>query len=446
MTLTRLLPFLLAACMACAALPAHAISVIRDAELERSLKEIAKPLLRAAGLGTSAMRIIVINDNSMNAFVVDHRHIFIHSGLIMRLNSPEALQAVIAHEIAHIANGHLSRRASNARRANRVAAIGLALSVAAAAKGEGQAAVGLAAGTASSAQRVFLRHTRAEESSADQAGLRYMASAGIDPSAMNEVLNLFRGQEVLQPGRQDPYARTHPLTNDRLRAVRGYVAGHKAAARATPPETLYWFNRMEAKLHGFLQNPRTVLRRAEAKGNGETATLRRAVAYHKRPNAKRALAEMNRLLQMRPRDPYYHELKGQILLESRNFGAAVASYRNAANLAKGEPLIAAGLGKALLALDTRASNAEALRVLTAARGRDPGDPNMLRNLALAHAKNGQNAMASVATAERYLTIGRFTEAILHSKRAMGVLPRGSQGWLRAQDVLSISEISERRAR
>lgn len=444
--MSHLLPLAFAAALVITALPAQALSVIRDAELERSLKELAKPVLRAAGLGTNSVRIIVIKDSSLNAFVVDSRHIFVHSGLIQRLNRPEALQAVLAHEIAHIANGHLVRRAGNARIASRVAAIGFALSVAAAAKGEGAAAVGLAAGTQSSAQRVFFRHTRAEEASADQSGLRYLARAGIDPAAMTDVLQLFRGQEALRSGRQDPYARTHPLTTDRLRAVRGYVASYKSQTRPTPPETIYWFNRMEAKLDGFLRNPRAVLRNAKAKGNGETATLRRAVAYHKRPNAKKALAEMNKLLQMRPRDPYYHELKGQILLESRNFGAAVVSYRNAANLAKGEPLILAGLGKALLAANTKASNAEALRVLTTSRGRDPGDPGMLRNLAVAHAKNGQNAMASVATAERYLTIGQFKEAVLHSKRAMGALPRGSQGWLRAQDVLSIAQLAARKKR
>ncbi|WP_298290698.1 M48 family metalloprotease [uncultured Litoreibacter sp.] len=441
--LSRLLPLMLALLLA---LPAHAITVIRDAEIERSLKEIAKPVLRAAGLGTNSVRILVIQDNSLNAFVVDSRHIFVHSGLIMRLKRPEALQAVLAHEIAHIANGHLVRRAGNARTASRVAAIGLALSVAAAAKGESEAAIGIAAGSAGSAQRVFFAHTRAEEASADQSALRYMASAGIDPAAMNDILDLFRGQEALRSNRQDPYARTHPLTADRLRAVRGYVAGLKARTRPASAETVYWYNRMEAKLQGFLQNSKTVLRRPEAKGNGETAVLRRAVAYHRRPAAAKALKEMNTLLKLRPRDPYYHELRGQILLESRNTAAAVQSYRNAVNLARGEPLILAGLGKALLAANTKASNAEALRVLNTARGRDPGDPVMLRNLALAHAKNGQNAMASVATAERYLVIGRFNEAELHSKRALGALPRGSQGWLRAQDVLSTAKAAPKKRR
>ena len=438
--LLRLVTLLMALALAA---PASAISVIRDAEIERSLAELAKPVLRAAGLGGGSVKVLVINDNSLNAFVVDRRHVFIHSGLIRRLDRPEALQAVIAHEVAHLANGHLLSRAANARVASRVAAVGFAVSLAAVAKGETQAGIGLAAGAAGSARGVFFGHTRAEEASADQSALRYLASAGIDPSAMSDILEIFRGQEALRRP-QDPYARTHPLTADRLRAVRGFAAGYSNRTRPTTPEAAYWYARMNAKLDGFLGNPRATLRRSDAKGKTELATLRRAVAYHKRPQPKKALAEMNRLLQIRPRDPYYHELKGQILLESRNPAAAVASYRNAANLARGEPLIMAGLGKALLAMGTQQANAEALKVLTAARGRDAGNPGLLRDLALAHAQNGQNGMAAVATAERYLITARPDEAAQLAKRAMGALPQGSSGWLRAQDVEITAKAAARR--
>lgn len=424
--------------------PAAAASLIRDAEIEQALKQLARPVLQAAGLGPNRVRVLVINDSKLNAFVVDANHVFIHSGLITRLKRPEALQAVIAHELAHIANGHLTRRATNARVANRATAIGLALAAVAAVGGASEAAAGIAIGSQSSAQRLFFSHTRAEEASADQSALRYMARAGIDPAAMTEVLDLFRGQDALRPGRRDPYAMTHPLTSDRTRAVKGFVAGYKGHAKPTTPEANYWYGRMSAKLQGFLRNPKYVLRRPESKGNGEIAVLRRAIAYHKTPNIKKALAEMNVLLKMRPRDPYYHELKGQILLEGRQFGAAVTSYKNALALAPREALIEAGLGKALLAQGSKQAAGQALAILKRARSRDPGDPQMLRNLAVAHAKNGQNAMASVATAERYAVLGRFDDAVVHANRASGALPRGSSGWLRAQDVLNAAASAPKR--
>jgi predicted Zn-dependent protease len=419
--------------------PAYAVGLIRDAEIEQALRQLAKPVMRAAGFGSGRIRILVINDPKLNAFVVDANHVFIHSGLIMKLTRPEALQAVIAHELAHIANGHLTRRATNARVAGRVTAIGLALAAAAAASGNGEAAVGLAAGTSSSAARRFFAHTRSEESSADQSALRYMAGAGLDPSAMTDILEIFRGQDALRPGRQDPYARSHPLSQDRLRAVKGYVAGFKNRTKPTTPEAQYWYDRMSAKLSGFLRNPRYVLRRPESKGKGEIAVLRRAIAYHKTPNLKKASVELNSLLRMRPRDPYYHELKGQILLEGRQYNAAVASYKQALALAPREPLIEAGLGRALLAQGSSGAAKQALSILSRARSRDPNDPQLLRSLALAHAKNGQNAMASVATAERYAILGRYSDAVIHAKRASGALPRGSSGWLRAQDVMAAAK-------
>lgn len=422
----------------------HARGLIRDAELEMALQNLAKPIIRAAGFGSNRIRVLIINDNALNAFVIDSRHIFINSGLIRRLKTPEALQSVIAHELAHIANGHLTRRAGNLRVSNRVTAIGFALAIAAAANGEGRAGAGIALGTASSAQRVFFSHTRAEESSADQSGIRYLIQAGIDPQAMVEVLDLFRGQEALRSNRQDPYARTHPLTRDRLRAVKGHAAAAKSGTQQRSKTSAYWFARMNAKLTAFLGNPRQTLRNKASKGDGEIALLRRAIGHHKTPNHKKALAEINRLIALRPNDAFYHELKGQILLESRNFGPAVASYQRAVSLAPREALIQSGLGRALLAQNTKASNTAALNVLKKARTRDPADPAMLRNLAVAYAKTGQNAMASVATAERYAVLGRFNDASTHAKRAMGALPQGSGGWLRANDVLKSAKNAPKR--
>lgn len=415
---------------------AFALSVIRDAEIEQALKQIAKPILQAAGLSPNSIKVLLINDRKLNAFVVDHRHIFVTSGLVRRMKRPEELQAVLAHEAAHIANGHLTRRAGNARASSRTAAIGLALAAAAAASGAGQAAAGLAIGAQSTAQRVFFAHTRTEEASADQSALRYMARSRIDPEAMNDVLDLFRGQEALQPGRRDPYALTHPLTRDRIRAVKGYVAATKNSAKPASANTVYWFDRMRAKLDGFLGNSRSILRRQDAKGNSEIATLRRAIAHHKTPNPKKAIAEVEKLVRLRPNDAYYHELKGQILLESGNPNAAIKSYSRALSIAGREPLIQAGLGRSYLALKTKSGDQQAIKYLQQARNRDGANPGLLRDVALAHARLGQNGLASIATAERYAMIGRLKDAKIHAKRASGLLPRGSSGWLRAQDILA----------
>ena len=405
--------------------------LLRDAGVEHGLRRVATPVLQSVGLGRGAVRVLVVEDRTLNAFVADGQHILIHSGLLLRFSDAEELQAVIGHELAHIVNGHIARRMSNLRAASVGARLGMALALAAAIAGEPQAGFGIAAGTSSAAMRRFFAHTRAEESAADLSAARAMARAGIDPAAMVRVLEIFRGQEVLSAARQDPYVLTHPLTRDRIRALKGHAAAFKGQSGGDKAAR-YWHARLTAKLSAFLRNPSWTLRRYDRGDRSEIATLARTIAYHRMPKPAKALRHADALLAMRPKDPYYHELKGQILLESGRAGPAVASYRRAAALAPREPLILAGLGRAQLAAgDARG----ALASLTRARGRDPNDPVMLRNLAVAYAQTGNNGMASVATAERYAVLGRFKDAEIHARRAEGLVPRGSPGWLRAQDVL-----------
>jgi predicted Zn-dependent protease len=163
--------------------------------------------------------------------------------------------------------------------------------------------------------------------------------------------------------------------------------------------------------------------------------MRRAVAHHRKPDAKAARSAIDALAQKRPDDPFIHELRGQILLESRDLGGAVNAYARAANLAPRNALILAGYGRALLA----AKQKGALDVLRRARDLDPRSPRLLRDLAQANAAAGQNGQASLATAERYALLGRLKDAEIHATRATGLLPRGSPGWRRADDILAAAK-------
>jgi len=417
------------------ATPAQAVSLIRDADIEHSLDQLAAPILRAAGLNPNNVRILIVNDRGLNAFVISNDAIFIHSGLMLRLDTAAQLQSVIAHEAAHIANGHISRRLSNLRNSRSAMGFGMALALAVAlASDNAQAAAGVAAGSAGAAQRQFFSHTRAEESAADQSSVRFMLSAGVNPQGAVEVLEIFRGQEALSVSRQDPYARTHPLTSDRIRALRGLVAANPGSG-AQNPNADFWFARAQGKLSAFIQNPGWTLRRVR-NDNTPVGVMRRAVALHRQADANGAIRAMQGLLQQYPNDAYWHELFGQILLESRQPDAAVTAYRNAVSLNGNEPLILGGYGRALLTQNTASSNAEAVRVLERARALDAQSSAVLRDLGQAYARAGQPGLASLITAERYALQGRLDDAIVHARRAADRLPRGSASWQRAQDVLS----------
>ncbi|PVA11439.1 peptidase M48 [Pelagivirga sediminicola] len=420
--------------------PARALSLLRDPDIEYALMELAEPILQQAGLSASRMNVLVIDDRTLNAFVVDRDTIFIHSGLLLKMETPQMLQSVIAHEAAHIANGHLVRRPQNMRNARTAAGLGLALAAAAgAASGNAQAAAGIALGAQGSAQRMFFAHTRAEESSADSAGVAYMARAGRDPGGAVAVMDIFRGQEALSAARQDPYARTHPLSADRVRVLKRQAAAY-AGKNAPGNADLYWFARAKGKLSAFTRDSKWTLSRAGESGFADVGHMRAAIAWHRQSNLNKALAEMDRAIALRPDDPFYHELHGQILMESRQFDAATNAYARAARAAPDHPLILGSYGRALVA---QGQFGKALSILEKARARDGRDARVMRDLAVAYAKSGQNGMASLVTAERYAMIGRLEDAEIHAQRASGLLPNGSGGWQRAQDVLSAAKAARK---
>ncbi|MCW1955622.1 M48 family metalloprotease [uncultured Lentibacter sp.] len=421
------------------ALPAWAVSLLRDPDIEHSLKELATPVLNAAGLPAGRMSILVVDASSLNAFVIDREHIFIHAGLLLKLETAEQLQSVIAHEAAHISNGHLARRPANARAAQNLAAFGIALAAAASATGHSDAGIALGIGVQSSAQRSFFSHTRAEEASADQSAIRYLTRAGVDPEGSVQVMDMFAGQELLSAGRQDPYARSHPLSRDRLRAMQAAASAYKDRFPSNP-DANYWFARAKGKLGAFYRAPKWTLRRAGESGHKDIAEMRKAIAWHRSGEGSAALSAMERLVAAAPNDPYLHELHGQILLERRSYTAALSAYKKAVTLAPQNALILGQYGHALL---VSGNPKAALPYLERSANKEQRDARVLRDLGGAYARLGQNGMASLLTAERYALLGRPKDATLHAKRALGLLKRGSPGWQRAQDVLLASESADK---
>jgi predicted Zn-dependent protease len=438
--LPRRLAFLALVLLALATLaagPARAFTLIRDAEIERTLDRIAEPVLRAAALNPSTVNLYIVQDNSMNAFVAGGQNVFLHTGMITRLETIDQLRAVIAHEVGHITGGHIARRDQALRGARGIAAIGMLGALAATMAGSPDAGLMIGTGSQQIAQRSALAHSRSEESAADQAGLRYLAASGAEPAAMLEVMRFFRGQEALMARSQDAYARTHPMFAERLALLEDRVTALPAGS--PPSDTdVYWHRRMVAKFEGFLLSPRDVLARYPGSDTSEAAALARAIAYHRLPDPARAVAQVDALIAARPDDAYYHELRGQFLLESGRAAPAAEAYRAAVARAPNEPLILGGLGRALLNTGDAAAVGEARDALQRSARLDPANAGVLRDLALAEARSGNEGAAVLATAERYVLEGRFADAERTAARATGMLPAGSPGWQRAEDIITIA--------
>lgn len=417
---------------------AFAMSLVRDAEIERTLRQMSAPIYQAAGLAPSSVEMYMVNDRSLNAFVVGGRRIFLHTGLLRELETPEELLGVIAHETGHIAGGHEARRSINLRNAQGPALLGVLAGVAAGvAAGSPEVGVAVSSGSQGALVRSILRNSRSEEASADQAAIAYMTRAGINPLGLQRVIERFRGQEVLSIGAIDPYILTHPLGTERMSLMSRSVKQAQGRSWPKNPDMEYWHGRMRAKLRGFLVDPTRVLDRLEGKPDTEINLYQKAVALHRLPDPAAARSAIDALIAKRPKDPFYLELKGQILHESGLASEAIPYYRQAAKLAPNEPLIKAALGRSLLQLNDRAADAEALTILKEARSEDLADVVALRDLATAYERAGDQGMATLATAERYALVNNRKPAIQLARRAAKILPKGSPGWLRAQDILKL---------
>ena len=412
---------------------AHSAGLLRDSDIEEGLSRLATPVLIAAGLSPVSTKVLVVDDDRLNAFVIDRRHIFLHSGLILRSKTPEMLQSVIAHEAAHIANGHIARRRQALQLSRNAANFGTALAIAVgAASGSGEAATGIALGVRGSATRKFLSHSRAEESSADQSALRYMVRSGINPTGMMDTLDIFVGQENLVVGRQDPYVRSHPLTRDRIRSIENMAMAHDDLP--SDPDMVYWHARVVGKLSAFQRAPSWTLGRIKDSHSEDIKHIRSAIAHGRAGNLTSAIKSIDRALNLRPDDPFYQDLKAELYMRNRAFSDSARAYKKAHELRPKDAIILAGYGRALLA-DGKFTRA--LDILEQARVRDFRNSALLRDLGVTYSKLGKRAMASLVTAERYALRGRIKDAKMHAKRAATGLPVGSPSWHRAQDVIEI---------
>lgn len=410
-------------------------SFIRDAEVETTIRTIATPLFQAAGLSPDAVRIFLIVDNSINAFVAGGQNMFFHTGLLIRTEHPGQLIGVIAHETGHIAGGHLARLQDAVGNAGTEALIATLLGAAAGiASGRGDVAAAIAMGGQEMALRNLLAYSRGEESAADQAAIRYLDSTGQSPRGLLEFFQILGDQELLVASRQDPYVRTHPLTRDRVAFVREQVERSSHADAPVTPEITAMHARMRAKLFAFLEPPsRTMLRYRETDTSLE-ARYARAIAAYRKPDMAAALPMIDSLIAEHPKDPYFHELKGQMLFENGRGAEALAPYRKAVGLLPDNSLLRISLAQVQIETNDPAMLEDAKTHLNWAVQHEPQSRMAWRLLAIAHGRLGDEGMAAYAMAEQALLEGRLPDATFHAGKAERLVDKGTPVWLRIQDI------------
>lgn len=431
---------LLIATFAIGARPALAQSVLRDAETEAFMRDMARPLVDAAGLDARSVQFVLINDPSLNAFVTGGQNVFLHSGTIAQAEGVNQIEGIVAHELGHITGGHNVRFADGARAANSISLVSLLLGAAAIAAGAGDAGMGIMTAGQQAALGKFLAYSRDQESSTDQAGASFLAKAGMSGKGSLEFFRKIQNQEYRYAIPQDDsYGRTHPLSGERIAVLEEIYQKSPSWDRPSDPAMEKRFQRVKAKLIGFVSEPARTFQLYPESDVSEPARYARAYAWHKSAFPEKAAAEADALLRAAPNDPYYLELKGQILLESGRVKDAIPPLRQAVKLAPDQPLIAALLGHALISTEDKADAEEAKAILRTAVARDNTNPFAWYQLGIAYERDGDEPRAALASAERYNLMGAPQMALPNARRAMAGLKTGTPDWLRAQDIVLVSE-------
>ncbi len=417
-------------------------SLIRDTEIEHMLRDYSDPILEAAGLQPADVDLYIVADPTLNAFVTGGQNIFLHTGIIVEADTPNQLKGVIAHETGHISGAHLARVGDAVSQAQVPMFVSLGLGVLAALAGEGGAAGALMASSQQFGALSFLTYSRAQEASADQAGLQFLEAAGEPADGLVEFFEKFRYQEVMSQARRFPYFRSHPLSSERISYLRTRAENSPNAGNVDTPEEIAHLRRIQAKIYGFLVEPEFVFYRYPESDQSLPARYARAVAYYHDARLERALEEMQSLLEEEPDNPYFHELHGQMLFESGHAEEAIAPHRRSVELEPTAPLLRINLAIAMIATENPDYQEEAAQNLRIALDIEPDNAFAWYQLSIVHERNGDTALAQLAVAEQAFATGNRLRANQFAGRARNGLEQGTPAWFRASEILAVSQPTE----
>jgi predicted Zn-dependent protease len=415
--------------------PAQAQSLLRDAETEALLNDMSAPLITAAGLRPTDVSFALVNDDSINAFVAGGQTVYVHTGLIQAADSANQVQGVIAHELGHIADGHVITSSQGQKPAMGIYLLSMVLGLAAMAAGGGEAGAGILAAGQQAAMGKFLAFNRVQEATADASAVRYLDTAGITGKGMLEFFKKLQQQEYRYGTKNiDPFMQSHPMSGTRVQTLTADVQASKSWSKPADAQLQERFRRVKAKLDGYLMPPPQALRKYPDSDQTLYAHYARAYAYHRAGYPQKADAEAEALVAREPADPYFQEIMGQILLEAGKPKLALAPLKRATEGSRSNPLIATTYGHALIATEDAANYDEAKRVLRTAVARDDENPFAWFQLGTVYELTGDEARAALASAERASMMGDDRTAADRARYAMAGIPKNTPDWIRAQDI------------
>ena len=415
------------------------LSLIRDTEIEQGISFLSRPLLRAAKLDETSVNIYIVRDETLNAFVSGGQNIFINTGLIVKTDDYSQLVGVIAHEIAHISLGHLSRILSAKNKAKNEALIGAVVGGAAALLGSPQVGQAFIHGGQHVGYRNLLSFSRAQESTADFAALKYLNNSGYSAEGLLVFFEKLSGQELLMSTNQDPYVRTHPITSSRITNVKRHLESKNYSPPNASIQVKTVYSRIRAKILAFTKQPSETFSIYGKSNTQVYARYARAIANFRELKIDKAHSILDDLIRDYPSDPYFKELKAHICFKSGKLNCSLTYYENAIPLLPESHLVRADLASVQIESGEKILLKKAIKNLKLALEKEYKSPFVWRQLAIALGKIGRMSEGSLALAEESLLLGKWNDAIRLAKRGKKLSSKGTTLWIRSDDIIAIAK-------
>ena len=265
-----------------------------------------------------------------------------------------------------------------------------------------------------------------------------MEQTGQSSEGLIQFFEKFRYQEVLSQARRFPYFRGHPLSSDRIDNLREITEESPHYRKADSDDSIYRLRMAQAKLHGFLGAPQIVFTNFPPEDKSDFALYTRSVAYFRSADLKNALLEVDQLIERQPENPYFHELKAQILFESGKVEESIIPGQIALSLKEDSALLESALARSLSASGEREDVERAVDLYKSALQKEPNNGFAWYSLSIAYGQLDQEAHAKYAIAEQAYHVGNLQRAQSFAQRAQRDLPRESAYWRRASDIIAIA--------
>lgn len=413
---------------------ANAATLINDTEIEKKITEIILPVTHAADIDSKRLKIYIVNDDDFNAFVRGGEDIFIYTGLLKQIKTPNALRAVVAHELGHTIGGHMVQMSARMHdemvRTLIIQALGVGLMVAG---GNPTAGVGVVAGASGIAQQSMLSFSRDEERMADDMAVDLMVKSDNNPNDLIEVFEQMHDMHGEFETRINPNRVNHPLTSERINNAKTKISKLKNIPKKSEPEIKREnenYEMLRAKLIGYLNPYKNVITTYPYSNKSDAAIYARAIANMRGGDLATAKTGTQTLISRNPNNPYFYELLGDIEFQFGAYDDSVAAYEKSLELSRNAPQIETALA---LVLSERNKPNDKVRATELCKRVILKEPSPLSYWILARVT--ENGESDWAMAEFYNMNGDTANAKKYAKMAQKKSKKDSPEYIKSGDIL-----------